>query len=132
MSREISQQSPLASWPSVEFALSGEESGVKRGSEMDPFSHPDLESLGRVLRGRLDETLDAEQSAARSAALRRRTLRDRLIESEDRGEQVVLGGSDGHLYRGDVHAVGIDHVVLRDAGRDQFVALAHIVCMEAR
>ncbi len=99
---------------------------------MDPFSHPDLERLGRTLRVRLDETLDAEQSAARSAALRRRTLRDRLIESEDRGEEVVLGGTDGHVYRGSVTAVGIDHVVLRDSNRDRFVALAHVVSMEAR
>lgn len=99
---------------------------------MDPFSHPDLEQLSRTLRVRLDETLDAEQSAARSAALRRRTLRDRLIESEDRSEAVVLGGSDGHVYRGIVTAVGVDHVVLRDSGRDLFVALPHVVSMEAR
>lgn len=99
---------------------------------MDPFSHPDLEQLGRALRDRLDETLDAEQSAARSAALRRRTLRDRLIESEDRGEDVVLGGSDGHVYRGAVTAVGIDHVVLRESDRERFIALAHVVSMEAR
>lgn len=96
---------------------------------MDPFRHPDLEQLGRVLRDRLDETLDAEQSAARSAALRRRTLRDRLIECEDRVEEVVLGGSDGHLYRGSVTAVGVDHVVLRESGRDRFVSLAHVVSM---
>ncbi len=102
------------------------------GSEMDPFSHPDLEQLGRSLRGRLDETLDAEQAAARSAALRRRTLRDRLIESEDRGEEVVLGAADGHVYRGSVAAVGIDHVVLTESGRERFVALTHVVSMEAR
>ena len=99
---------------------------------MDPFSHPDLEQLGRTLRVRLDETLDAEQSAARSAALRRRTLRDRLIESEDRGEVVVLGASDGQVYNGIVSAVGVDHVVLRESGREFFVALPHIVSMEAR
>ena len=99
---------------------------------MDPFSHPDLECLGRAMRGRLDETLDAEQSAARSAALRRRTLRDRLIESEDRAEEVVLSGIDGHVYRGNVSAVGTDHVVLTESGRDRFVALAHIMSMEAR
>jgi hypothetical protein len=99
---------------------------------MDPFSHPDLERLGRAMRGRLDDTLDAEQSAARSAALRRRTLRDRLIESEDRAEEVVLSGIDGHVYRGNVSAVGTDHVVLTESGRDRFVALAHIMSMEAR
>lgn len=99
---------------------------------MVPFSHPDLEQLGRTLRVRLDETLDAEQSAARSAALRRRTLRDRLIESEDRVESVVLGGSDGHVYRGIVSSVGVDHVVLSDSGREIFISLVHVVSMEAR
>jgi hypothetical protein len=99
---------------------------------MDPFSHPDLERLGRTLRVRLDETLDAEQSAARSAALRRRTLRDRLIESEDRAEDVVLACTDGHIYRGSVTAVGIDHLVLTESGRDRFVAIVHVVAMEAR
>ena len=99
---------------------------------MDPFSHPDLERLGRVMRGRLDETLDAEQSAARSAALRRRTLRDRLIESEDRSEEVVMNGIDGNVYRGNVSAVGTDHVVLTESGRERFVALAHVMSMEAR
>ena len=99
---------------------------------MDPFSHPDLERLGRTLRVRLDETLDAEQAAARAAARRRRTLRDRLIESEDRSEEVVLACVDGHIYRGCVEAVGMDHLVLREAGRDRFVALLHVVSMEAR
>jgi hypothetical protein len=99
---------------------------------MDPFSHPDLERLGRAMRGRLDDTLDAEQSAARSAALRRRTLRDRLIESEDRAEEVVLSSTDGQVYRGNVLAVGVDHVVLTESGRDRFVALVHVVSMEAR
>ena len=99
---------------------------------MDPFNHPDLKRLGRTLRVRLDETLDAEQSAALSAALRRRTLRDRLIESEDRGESVVLGGSDGHVYRGIVSAVGVDHVVLSESESDIFVTLAHVVSMESR
>ena len=110
----------------------GEDIFDKCGSEMDPFSHPDLEQLGRVLRDRLDETLVAEQSAARSAALRRRTLRDRLIESEDRGEDVLLAGSDGQMYRGTVAAVGADHVVLHESGRDRFVALTHVVSMEVR
>ena len=90
---------------------------------MDPFSHPDLERLGRAMRGRLDDTLDAEQSAARSAALRRRTLRDRLIESEDRAEEVVLSSTDGQVYRGNVLAVGVDHVVLTESGQ---IGRAHV------
>jgi hypothetical protein len=44
---------------------------------------------------------------------------------------VVLNGIDGHVYRGSVFAVGTDHVVLTESGRDRFVALAHIMSMEA-
>ena len=99
---------------------------------MDPFGHPDLERLGRSLRNRLDDTLVAEQEAARSAALRRRTLRDRLIESSDRSERVVLGTTDGMAWSGTVGAVGVDHVVLHGDVGERYVMLAHIVSLEAR
>lgn len=99
---------------------------------MDPFGHPDLQRLGRSLRHRLDDTLTAEQEAARSAALRRRTLRDRLIESCDRSERIVLGMVDGHAASGTVAAVGVDHVVLVEGSAEQYVMLAHIVSMEPR
>lgn len=99
---------------------------------MDPLRHPDLERLGRTLRDQLDDTLEAEQTAARAAARRRRSLRDRLLEAEDRAEQIVVSTSDGHLYRGLVDAVGADHVVLLDGNTERFVATHHIVAMEAR
>ena len=99
---------------------------------MDPFGHPDLERLGRTLRTRLDETLDAEHAAARSAALRRRTLRDRLIEAEDRGERMVFTTVDGHVSSGTVRAVGVDHVVIDDVDRERFLSLAHIVSFGTR
>lgn len=99
---------------------------------MDPFGHPDLERLGRALRTRLDETLDAEQSAARSAARRRRTLRDICLDADDRRSDVVLTTVDGHVARGTVSAVGVDHVVLIDAGTERVVALAHVVSVEYR
>lgn len=99
---------------------------------MDPFGHPDLQRLGRLMRNQLDETLDAEQQAARAAARRRMTIRDRLLESEDRAEHVVLSTSDGHLYHGVVDAVGIDHIVVRDGDIDRYLAIAHIVAMEAK
>ncbi len=99
---------------------------------MDPLRHPDLEHLSRVLRDRLDDTLETEQAAARAAVRRRRTLRDRLLEAEDRTEQVVLSTSDGHFYRGSVDAVGVDHVVILDGDIERYVAIAHIVALEAR
>ncbi len=99
---------------------------------MDPMGHPDLVRLGRTLRNRLDDTLDAEQAAARAVARRRRTLRDRLLDSEDRREHVVLTTADGHIHRGVVDAVGVDHVLLIDDTAERFVATAHIVTVEAR
>lgn len=96
------------------------------------MGHPDLIRLGRSLRDRLDETLDAEQTAARAAARRRRTLRDRLLDSEDRVEQVVLTTSDGQLHRGVVDAVGVDHVVVIDGDTERYLAIGHIVTLEAR
>lgn len=99
---------------------------------MDPLRHPDLEQLGRSLRHRLDDTLEAEQFAARASARRRRTLRDRLIEAEDRVEQIVLFCVDGHAYRGTVDAVGVDHVVILDGDAERYVATAHVTALEVR
>ena len=72
----------------------------------------------------LDDTLDAEQAAARAAARRRRTLRDRLLDSEDRVENVVITTADGHLHRGIVDAVGVDHVVVVD---DETLEPKHVI-----
>ena len=99
---------------------------------MDPMGHPDLVRLGRSLRNRLDDTLDAEQAAARAAARRRRTLRDRLLDSEDRTEHVVLTTSDGQIHRGVVEAVGVDHVVVIDGPTERYIAINHIITVEAR
>ena len=99
---------------------------------MDPFGHPDLQRLGRSLRNRLDETLAAEHEAARSAALRRRTMRDRLIESCDRSERVIVATTDGNITSGVVMAVGVDHVVLDDGVGERYVMLAQVVTMESR
>ena len=99
---------------------------------MDPFGHPDLRRLGRTLRTQLDDTLDAEQSAARSAARRRRTLRDICLDAEDRSATVVITTTDGNVVRGGTVAVGVDHLVIEDAGIQRFVALAHIVTLEIR
>lgn len=99
---------------------------------MDPFNHPDLARLGRDLRTRLDDTLDAEQEAARSAAMRRTSLRDRLILSEDRSDRVLVSTVDGHMYRGVVRSVGLDHVTLEDTSTIRHIALGHVVAFEAR
>jgi len=94
---------------------------------LDPLKHPDLQQLGRRLRDQMDETLDAEQAAARAAAARRRSLRDVLLEAEDRGTDALVSCVDGQLFRGQIEAVGTDHVVIETDGADHYIAMEHIV-----
>lgn len=100
------------------------------GSRGDSLSdHPDLNALGRRLRLEMDETLRAEQYAARVSAQRRSTIRDRFLLAEDRAEPLnveMVGGSDIH---GVVVAVGVDHVVVADRGRHCWVAMQHVVAI---
>ena len=97
---------------------------------VDPLRHPDLTRLGRRLRDQLDETLDAEQHAARAVARRRRTMRDLLLDAEDRRRDVAVWAADGQVYRGAVEAVGADHVVLSADGAERVLAIAHVVGFE--
>lgn len=93
--------------------------------------HPDLRALSRRLRTEMDDTLRAEQHAARVAAQRRSTIRDRLVRAEDRHESLQINVVGGAEIRGKVIAVGADHVVI---GRDElecWVALQHVVVMRA-
>jgi len=78
----------------------------------------------------MDETLEAEQSAARAAARRRRTLRDLFLALEDRADPAALWAVDGRCYRGRVQAVGTDHVELASSDGARVVAFAHVVAVE--
>lgn len=80
----------------------------------------------------MDRTLDAEMEAARAAARRRRSLRDRLLDAEDRSAAVVISTVDGSVHHGRVEAVGSDHVAL--AGSDTTIAIAieHVIVVEER
>ncbi len=98
----------------------------------DPLRHPDLTSLGRELRDRLDETLEAEQAAARAAAIRRQTLRDRLLAAEDGGRRVVVSCVNGLTCGGTVSSVGVDHIELGHEGTGRLIAISHIVMLEWR
>jgi len=102
-----------------------------RGRPVEPFAHPDLVALGRRLRARMDETLDAEQAAARAAVRRRRSLRDALLMLEDRADPVVLRTADGSVHRGSVDAVGVDHAEIRHGSTRHLISLHHIVSIEA-
>lgn len=102
------------------------------GSERETLDHPDLAALGRRLRQQMDETLDAEQCAARSASRRRRTLRDLFLDLEDRADPVTVWAADGRGYRGTVRAVGVDHAELADEDGCRVVAFAQVVALEPR
>ncbi len=92
-------------------------------------THPDLRALGRRLRLEMDETLRAEQYAARVSAQRRTTIRDRFLMAEDRAERLNIEVIDGTDISGTVVAVGVDHVVVVDGRRHCWVALAHVVAV---
>jgi hypothetical protein len=92
--------------------------------------HPDLVHIGRMLRERMDQTLEAEMEAARAAARRTRALRDALLTIEDRGSRVLISAADGSLHHGIVTAVGSDHVEVSNPSGQRLVALAHIVSVE--
>jgi hypothetical protein len=94
--------------------------------------HPDLVSIGRVLRERMDRTLEAEMEAARAAARRTRALRDVLIGAEDRGSNVLLGATDGSAHTGVITAVGVDHVEISSNSGCRILALTHLVSLEER
>ena len=98
---------------------------------MESFAHPDLAALGRRLRARMDETLDAEQAAACAVVRRRRSLRDALLMLEDRADPVVLRTADGYVHRGTVSAVRVDHAEIRHGPTRHLVSLHHIVSVEA-
>lgn len=99
---------------------------------MDSLAHPDLVALGRVLRERMDRTLDAEMAAARAAARRRLSLRDHLLAAEDASRLVTIETVDGAIHAGMLEAVGTDHVELVLSGRSRIVAIDHITSIEDR
>ena len=94
---------------------------------MDPLRHPDLIDISRRLRSQWERVVEAEQDAARATWWRRRTLRDRLIDAEDRSEHATIWCIDGRSAVGQVEAVGSDHVVIRAGDRQRFVLFHQIV-----
>jgi len=74
----------------------------------------------------MDRTLDAEMAAARAAARRRRSLRDRLLDAEDRSAVLTISTVEGAAHRGVVDAVGLDHVDLTQSDSSIAIPLQHI------
>lgn len=88
--------------------------------------HPDLKEIDEALGRRLEMVLAAEQEAAAVLMRRSTGLRARLVEAEDRAAGAVVITEVGE-HRGQVTAVGRDHVELMDAGRLTIVPLKRIV-----
>lgn len=99
---------------------------------MEPNGHPDLVHIGRLLRERMDRTLEAEMEAARAAARRTRSLRDVLLGIEDRGSRALVSATDGSFHTGALIAVGADHIELSGSSGRRIVSLAQIVSVEER
>ena len=99
---------------------------------MDPLRHPDLIEVSRRLRSQLRQVLEAEQEAAAVTLRRKTTIRDRLLDAEDRNEVIHLACSDGSDRSGKVAAVGVDHVVLNTGTTVVYLGIQHIVAMEVR
>lgn len=98
---------------------------------MDPLRHPDLIEISRRLRLQLAEVLNAEQEAAAITLRRRSTIRDRLLDAEDRDEAVRITSIDGETRTGTIAAVGMDHVILLANRITMCIALAHIVLIQS-
>lgn len=79
---------------------------------MDYLRHPDLVEVGHSLRATHDAVLAASQLAAHIAHRRTRTLRDLLLEAEDRGDEIVVHTASGPV-RGRV-SVGDDVAVIAE------------------
>ena len=97
---------------------------------MDPLRHPDLIEISRRLRVQLAEVLEAEQEAAAITLQRRSTIRDRLLDADDRRDAVRVTCVDGTTKTGLIGAVGVDHVLLELEGVAVYVGIAHIVAIE--
>lgn len=70
---------------------------------------PDVVEIERHLSRRLDDVLEAEQRAAAIAIRRASSLRDRLLDAEDRRASATVWGEDAAPVTGMV-MVGVDHV----------------------
>ena len=90
--------------------------------------HPDIEAFSRAVDRRFDLVLEAEQEAAVVGLNRMATLRDRLIEWEDRCSDVTVTTVAGS-HAGRLAAVGIDHLVLVDDERRVVVRLADVIAV---
>jgi hypothetical protein len=87
--------------------------------------HPDLVEIDRNIRTHLDRVLRAEQEAADLRRRRSATLRDRLIDFEERADPVVVTTLSEDVT-GVIESVGDDHTDIVTASGSRVIALAAI------
>jgi hypothetical protein len=90
--------------------------------------HPDLVEIDRHIRNHLDRVLRAEQEAADLTRRRSATLRDRLIDLEERSETVVVSHHAGETA-GVVENVGADHFDLASASGPVTLAMGAVTAV---
>lgn len=96
---------------------------------MNP-DHPDLVEIDLHIRNHLDRVLRAEQEAADLSRRRAATLRDRLIDLEERCETVVISHAGGETA-GVVESVGADHVDLASASGPVILSIGAVFGVRA-
>lgn len=94
---------------------------------MNP-EHPDLVEIDRHIRNHLDRVLRAEQEAADLTRRRSATMRDRMIDLEERAESVVVVHHGGESA-GVVENVGADHFDLASASGSVTLALGSVTAV---
>ncbi|GIU91407.1 MAG: hypothetical protein KatS3mg011_0313 [Acidimicrobiia bacterium] len=83
--------------------------------------------MARQVRARFDHVLQAEQEAWAVSVERSTSLRDRMIQAEDRGARVRLQLVGGDWVEGLVRAASADHLVLTARGEERWVMLEAIL-----
>lgn len=102
---------------------------MRRYDVTPPSEHPDLVAIDHHLQRRLDLVLSAEQEAARVAAGRNATLRDRLLDAEDCERPVSIRLRSGGEVRGAVAMVATDHIEVHQTGRSALVPTDQIAAV---
>ncbi len=97
----------------------------------DDLPHPDLAEMERILTDRLERVLEVEQEAAAIAARRLSTLRDRLLDVEDREGLAVIHTKDGAQVAGTL-GVGLDHVEVAGELHGTLIPFTEIVRVDLR
>ncbi len=97
---------------------------------MDLIRHPDLVEVSVRMHSAFTSALEAEQIAAEVAHRRQRSLRDVLLELEDRQLPVRVTTASRRWPAGRIAGVGKDHLLLALGGAPTLVCIDAIESVE--